>query len=111
MDFQLTQEVNCSSMNIKDIKIAVYSYHEILDVRFNNASLDYQVTPNTPFSQWLWLLDVDYEIADLEPYTPVTVQVRSSVGRIVWEWLAETGSRAMRACCCCSPACLIQPSH
>ena len=34
-----------------------------------------QVTPNTPYSSWLWILGVDYTPSDLQPYAPVTVQV------------------------------------
>lgn len=34
-----------------------------------------QVTPNTPYSNWLWLLGVDYTTSDLSLYTPVSVSV------------------------------------
>jgi hypothetical protein len=34
-----------------------------------------QVTPNTPYSNWLWILGVDYHASDLSPYLPVTVSV------------------------------------
>ena len=43
MDFDMGHEVNCSSMNLRDIKMDVFSFYEIVDVRFNNASLDWQV--------------------------------------------------------------------
>lgn len=76
VDFQFTQEVNCSAMTVTNIKLDVFSYHEIIAVRFNNATLDWQLTPNTPFSNWLWVLGVDYTVDDLIPYRPVTVEVR-----------------------------------
>lgn len=75
MDFDLNHEVNCSAMGIKDIKLDIFSYYEVLAVRFNNVTLDYQVTANTPYSNWLWVLGVDYATRDLLPYTPVTVEV------------------------------------
>ncbi len=80
VDFQLGHEVNCSAMSIRDIKLAVYSYMEIIDVRFNNASLQWQLTPNTPYSSWLWILGVDYRTTDLGLYQPVSVTVTVAGG-------------------------------
>jgi hypothetical protein len=75
MDFNMNHEVNCSTMNIQDIKLNVWSYYEIVDVKFDNITLDWQLTPNTPYSMWLWILGVDYTQSDLSLYNPVPVTV------------------------------------
>ena len=41
-------------MSVKDIKMAIFSYMEVVDVSYNGAHLDWQYTANTPFSNWLW---------------------------------------------------------
>ncbi len=47
-------QVNCTAMQIKDIKIAVFSTLVIEQVTFNGAIYDFQITPNGLTSNWLW---------------------------------------------------------
>ncbi|KAL6761271.1 hypothetical protein V8C86DRAFT_3131813 [Haematococcus lacustris] len=75
VDSDLNAEVNCSAMGIRDLKLAIFSSMEVVEVSVNNAVLDWQLTPNTPYSQWLWLLGVDYAMTDLQPYQPVPLKV------------------------------------
>lgn len=77
MDFNMNHEVNCSTMNIKDIKLNVFNYYTIVDVKFDNVTLAWQLTPSTPYSSWLWILGVDYTQSELTPYSPVPVTVRA----------------------------------
>jgi len=50
----LLPQTDCSAMNIKDIKLAIWSYINVTSVSFNSAVLDFQLTPNNPESNWLW---------------------------------------------------------
>ncbi len=106
MDFNLNHEVNCSGMGVSDIKLNIFSWYQVTGVKVNNNSLDWQLTPNTPYSSWLWILGVDYSVGDFVPYTPVTVQVR---GRAVWRGGRGSGAaRAPRRTNATSHAC---PTH
>lgn len=74
-DFSLNHEVDCSSMGIQDIKIAIYSWYKDVQVKVNNATLDTQIVPNTPFSSWLWILGVDLDQPKITPDAPLDVEV------------------------------------
>jgi hypothetical protein len=54
------QQVNCSDMSIKHIKLAVYPDLEVLNVVFNTAHLDWQLTPNNNESSWLWWVGIGW---------------------------------------------------
>lgn len=75
VDFNIGSEVNCSGMNIKDLKLEVFNHMEVVDVTFNGARLDWQLTPNSPYSSWLWLLGVDYTQELFVPYVPMMVSI------------------------------------
>ncbi len=75
-DFDLNHEVNCTAMGVQDILFNIYSWYKVVNVKVNNASLDWQLKPNTPYSNWLTILDVGYDLSEFTPYEPMAVQVR-----------------------------------
>ena len=54
-------QVNCTSMNIENIKLAVFPNLEVVDVTFNTAHLSWQWTANNNESNWLWWVAIQRE--------------------------------------------------
>lgn len=68
--------VNCSAMPITNIKLNVFSSVQVTSVSFNGALYDFQFTPSgSPYSNWLWILGVDYTVADFTPFQPLNVTI------------------------------------
>ena len=72
-------------MELRDLKLAIYSHLDVLAVTFNGARLDWQFEPHTPHATWLTVLGIDYSTsdfgADLAPLN-LTVTVRGKTSEL-----------------------------